>query len=150
MYKAIIEIPKGSSRRIHHKYDKSCFHDFGPLVEKIPINKGKIPINYGYLKNYFNKKEKDELDVLVFSKKKFETGDKVYVNPIAILKREDGDDKVVAVDKTFKETKDFDDIPEKELITRFFSHHHRISSVLNKKDTTSYLKKIRNHKKLIR
>ncbi len=145
MYKAVIEMPKGSKRRIHHKYDKSNFHDFGPLADKIPVNNGIMPVNYGYLPNYFNKKENDEIDVLIFSNKKLKTSETIYVNPIATLIREDGDDKVVAVDKTIKEIKQWHDISEKEreLIIRFFSYHHKILSIQNKKVTINNIKKMR-------
>ena len=56
--KAIIEIPKGSDRRIHMRNDGSGFEDFGPIKEKIPINDGIMPVAYGYIENAINKKEK--------------------------------------------------------------------------------------------
>ena len=47
--KVIIEIPKGDDRRRHLKWDKSGFVDLGPIIEKIPVNGGIMPVDYGYI-----------------------------------------------------------------------------------------------------
>jgi len=66
---ATIEIPKGSDRRIHMSYDKSGFVDLGPIKDQIPVNEGVTPVCYGYIDGTLNKKEGDEVDVIVFSNK---------------------------------------------------------------------------------
>lgn len=52
---AIIEMGKGSTRRIHKAYDSDTFVDLGLLSEKIPYNDGMMPIHYGYIQNLINK-----------------------------------------------------------------------------------------------
>ena len=64
--KAIIEIPKGDNRRRHLKSDKSGFVDLGPITNVIPVNDGIMPILYGYIPDTLDKKEGDEIDVLIF------------------------------------------------------------------------------------
>ncbi|MEK7463228.1 MAG: inorganic diphosphatase [Patescibacteria group bacterium] len=130
--KAIIEIPKGDDRRRHLKYDRSGFIDLGPTKDVIPVNNGIMPIHYGFIpKTTSNTKEGDEIDIMVLSNKKFEVGQEIEVESIALINREDNDDKVVAVDETMKAIKKWDDIPkdERELITSFFSYHHKFRSI---------------------
>ena len=143
MYKAIIEMPKGDSRRRHMSYTKNGFIDLGPIKDVIPINGGIMPIHYGYIENTLNKKEGDEVDVLIFSEREFSVGDKIAIIPIALLRRDDGDDKIVAVEEGDANIKSWEDVPEKEkkVIISFFGHHHEITSVENKKKTTEYIKK---------
>jgi inorganic pyrophosphatase len=126
-YEAIIEIPKGSDRRIHMKYDRSGFDDFGPIKEKIPISDGVMPVFYGYIENAVNKIEKDNVDVIIFSNKSYETGDKVEVEIIGLLNREDGDHKIIAIDDSVS-YKDFSEIPlnERKLILDYFGYKHAI------------------------
>ena len=129
--KAIIEIPKGDDRRRHVKSDKSGFVDLGPTKNVIPVNDGIMPIHYGYIPETLNEKEGDEIDVLVLSNSKMRIGQEVEVRPIALIRREDGDDKIVAVDESMKELEKWGDIPESErrLIEDFFSYHHKFSSI---------------------
>ena len=81
-------------------FDGSGFVDLGPIREQIPINNGIMPVAYGYLKDVINKKEKDNIDVLVFSNRDFSTGDEIEVIPFAVIKRSDEDHKVLAHDDT--------------------------------------------------
>ncbi len=126
-YRAIIEIPKGSDRRIHMKYDGSGFEDFGPIKEKIPVNDGVMPIAYGYIENTINKTEKDNVDIIVFSDREYKTGEKVEVEIIGLLNREDGDHKIIATDDSVFYT-DFYEVPqqERDLILEYFSYNHKI------------------------
>lgn len=142
--KAIIEIPKGDNRRRHLKADKSGFVDLGPIKNVIPVNGGIMPIHYGYIPETLNKKEGDEIDVLIFSDKKLDVGQEVEVQPIAIILREDGDDKVVAIDET-QFTKEWNDIPEemRKLISDFFSYHHKIVSIESGEKAIQYIKRNR-------
>lgn len=126
-YKAIIEIPKGSDRRIHMQSDGSGFKDFGPIKERIPVNDGIMPVAYGYIENAINKTEWDNVDVIVFSNNHFDTGDSVVVEVIGLLRREDGDHKVVATDESVSYANIADILEEDmDLILRYFGHTHRI------------------------
>jgi inorganic pyrophosphatase len=141
--KAIIEIPKGDDRRRHLKFDKSGFIDLGPTKDVIPVNDGIMPVHYGYIPGTLNEKEGDEIDVLVLSNKSTEVGLTIEVEPIALIKREDHDDKIVATDETMISIKNWEDVPEKErdLIQSFFSHHHKIILIEDSKSAKKYIKK---------
>jgi inorganic pyrophosphatase len=140
--KAIIEIPKGDDRRRHMKYDKSGFIDLGPTKDVIPVNEGIMPVHYGYISETLNEKEGDEIDILIFSKNTTEVGQEIEFEPIALIKRDDGDDKVVAVDKTMGEIKEWNDISKEErtLIESFFSYHHKFLSIENGEISKKYIK----------
>lgn len=139
--KVIIEIPKGDDRRRHAKYDKSGFVDLGPTKNVIPVNDGIMPIHYGYIPETLNEKEGDEIDVLVLSNKILEVGQEIEVEPIALIRREDDDDKIVAVDETMKNIKGWIEIPgnERELIEKFFSYHHKFRSIEDAKAAKQYI-----------
>ncbi len=129
--KVIIEIPKGDDRRRHIMPDKSGFVDLGPIKDVIPVNLGVMPIHYGYIPETLNKKEGDEIDIVVFSSNDFKVGQEVEVEPIALIRRDDGDDKVVAVDESMKSFQKWTDAPEAErkLIEDFFGYHHKFVSI---------------------
>lgn len=129
--KAIIEIPKGDDRRRHLKYDKSGFVDLGPIKDVIPVNEGIMPVHYGYIPGTLNEKEGDEIDILVLSNDVLTVGQEVEVRPVALIKRADGDDKVVAVDESRPAIKSWADIPDEErsLIESFFSYHHKFLAI---------------------
>lgn len=151
--KAIIEIPKGDDRRRHIKYDKSGFIDLGPTKDVIPVNDGIMPIHYGYIPETLNEKEGDEIDVLILSEKILEVGQEINVEPIALIRREDEDDKIVATDETTKMIREWSDISEKEreLIEKFFSYHHKFRSIENAETEKLYIEdtyeKFRNKNK---
>ena len=123
------------------KYDKSGFEDFGPIKEKIPVNDGVMPVSYGFIADTHTK-ENDEVDVLVFSHQEFKTGDEVEVEVIGIIKRADGDDKVLAVDNSRPEIKSWPDIAEAErqLITDFFSYQHPFLVIEGRVEAENYIK----------
>lgn len=139
----IIEIPKGDDRRRHIKYDKSGFIDLGPIKETISVNNGIMPIHYGYIPETLNEIEGDEIDILVLSSKVCTVGEKIEVEPIALLRREDGDDKIVAVDETMRSIKSWNDIPhtERELIQSFFTYYHKFISFENATVAKEYIEK---------
>lgn len=140
--KAIIEIPKGDSRRRHVKYDKSGFIDLGLTRDIIPVNDGIMPVHYGFIPETLNENEGDEIDVLVLSDKKLEVGQEIEVEAIVLIKRADGDDKIVAVDETKKLIKKWNDIAENErdLIEKFFSYHHEFLAIENASFAKKYIK----------
>ena len=74
------------------------------------MNNGIMPVHYGYIPNTLNKKEGDEIDVLVLSSDTLKVGQEIEVNPIALMRRADEDDKVVAVDSTQESIKSWQDI----------------------------------------
>ena len=138
-YLAIIEIPKGSDRRIHMRYDGSGFEDFGPIKEKIPVNDGIMPVHYGYIIGTINRKEKDNVDVIILSERKYETGDEVNIKVVGIINRDDGDDKIIAIDDSVG-YQDFGEVLEKErcLITDYFGYSHKIM-IGNREEALVYL-----------
>lgn len=137
----MIEIPKGDNRRWHMKPDKSGFIDLGPIKDIIPVNEGIMPIHYGYIPETLNENEGDEIDILVLSDKALKVGQEIDVEPIALIRRADGDDKVVAVDENRKLVKGWDEVTqgEKELIEKFFSYHHRFLSIENHEVARKYI-----------
>lgn len=139
--KAIIEIPRGDNRRRHIKNNKSGFIDLGPIRDIIPINAGIMPIHYGFIPETLNEKEGDEIDVLVLSDRVLKVGQEVLIEPIALIKREDGDDKIVAIDETRKSIKQWADIEksERDLIEKFFSYHHRFLSIKDVEFAREYI-----------
>lgn len=139
--KAIIEIPKGDNRRRHIKYDKSGFIDLGPIKDVIPVNDGVIPVHYGYIPRTLNEKEGDEIDILVLSDNILEVGQEIEVEPIALINREDGDDKIIATDETKKSVKRWVDVAEDErkMIESFFSYHHRFKSIEDAESARQYV-----------
>lgn len=141
MYKAIIEIPKGCSRRIHLRFDKTGFIDLGEIKEKIPINNGVMPVDYGFIEGTKNPFEDDDIDVIILSNNIFKTGDTVKIKPIGLLRRDDNDDKVLAVDKTVK-MENWDEVPEEQqqLILDFFGYNHKILEVGDSIEGNNYIK----------
>jgi inorganic pyrophosphatase len=139
-YKAVVEIPKGCDKRIHLSYDGISFIDLGLIKEEIPINEGVMPICYGYIENIINEIEKDNLDVIIFSNKPYKTKDKIDIDIIGMINREDGDHKVIAVDNSVS-IKDFDDIDQEErnLILEYFGYKSKITSIDNRDKTLEYI-----------
>lgn len=129
--KAIIEIPKGDNRRRHIKKDKTGFIDLGPLKEVIPVNDGVMMAHYGYIPDTFNKSDEDEVDVIILSDRKAEVGEEIEIKPIAVMMREDGDNKVIAVDSTRSSIKSWNDVStiEKDFLEKFVGFHHRVRSI---------------------
>lgn len=138
-YTAVVEIPKGSDRRIHMAYDGSGFIDLGLIKDRIPVHDGIMPVAYGYLPNYINHEEKDNVDVLIFSRNEFKTGDEVEVEVFGIVIREDEDHKVLARDTSFS-VGSFNELDDKQLLLDYFGFKSKISSVEDKEWTESYLK----------
>ncbi len=130
---ATIEIPKGGDRRIHMSYDKSGFVDLGPIKEHITLNDGVMPVHYGYIEGTINEKDGDEIDVIVFSKNEYKTGDKVEIEILGILTREDGDHKVIARDGSVSDSV-FEELPtpERELILGYLGFKSPIVSIETK------------------
>ncbi len=136
-------MPKGDDRRRHLNYEKTGIIDLGPIKDVIPVNDGIMPVNYGYIKNTRNATEGDEIDILIISEKPLVVGDEIEIYPIALLRRADGDDKIVAVDIENSPIKKWNDIPkeERELLLSYFGYHHKIVSIEDGEAADLYIKK---------
>lgn len=139
-YTAVVEIPKGSDRRIHMSYDNLGFIDLGPISSQIPVNNGEMPVCYGYIEGTINKDEKDNVDAIIFSSRPHNTGDTLDVEIIGMLTRADGDHKVIAIDDSTA-IKNFADIESKErsLILEYFGFKSKINSIDSREKAMSYL-----------
>ena len=130
-YKAFIEIPKDDDRRRHKKYDSNELIDLGPIKDLIPVNDGKMPVSYGFIIGTKNLDEEkpEELDVLVFSSKKLDVGEVLDVYPIALITREDGDHKIIAISTDLNMKWNDVDEKEKSLIFEYFGYKSKIKSI---------------------
>ncbi|TAL50490.1 hypothetical protein EPN81_02670 [Patescibacteria group bacterium] len=139
-YLAVVEIPKGSDRRVHLSYDGSGFKDFGPIKERIPVNEGVMPVHYGYIKNVINPVENDNVDVIIFSNAAYETGDETNVEIIGMLTRKDGDHKLIAADESIV-LAHFSEVPaqDKNLLLEYFGYKSEIVSIDSREDALAYL-----------
>ena len=139
-FKAIIESPKGDDRRRHFDKKKNRVIDLEPLKDVIPINNGITPVSYGFIKNTRCEADGDEIDVLLVSHNKLKIGEEVEIYPIALILRADGDDKIVAVNESTKRKyKSWDDLPNKDLIEKFFSYHYKFLSIEDSKKAYQYI-----------
>lgn len=141
--RAVIEIPKGDDRRRHLKTDKTGFVDLGPIKNTIPVNGGIMPVHYGYISGTFNVSDGDEIDVLILSYVDLRVGQEIEVDPIAMIMREDGDDKVVAVDGSRKYLSKWGDVEafERDLIEKFFGYHYKFLSIEDAEFAMQYIHK---------
>lgn len=143
---AHIEIPKGSDRRTYLSRDKSGYVDLGPIKDAIPINGGVMPIHYGFIIGTINKEEQsewpEELDVLVYSDTSFKQGDLVTIEPIALMRREDKDDKIVATVIGEPEPAHWEGIPnaERELLTDYFGYKSKVIKIEGKEAALDLIK----------
>jgi inorganic pyrophosphatase len=117
--------------------------DFGPINEKIGVNGGRMPVDYGFLPGTFNEKEGDEINALALSAKKLNVGQVLAVEPIVLLLRDDGDDKIIAVDQALAGIKKWEDIDPvlREKIIKFFSFRHKISLIKGSVEAESYIER---------
>ena len=140
MINIVIEIPKGDNRRRHLKYDKSGFIDLGPIKEKIPVNDGIMPVHYGYIPGTQNMAEKDEVDALLISEKTFRVGEEITIRAIALLRREDVDDKIVAVEPDAQGlTWDDVDAVTRKIVVDFFGYTSKIISIESSETAVQYI-----------
>ena len=142
MFQATIEMPEGDTRRRHMAHDKSGIVDLGVLKDKVPVNDGVMPINYGFIPHTKNPAEGDELDVIIFSEQKIEVGEVVEFEVIGLLRRSDGDDKVIGVDiRNASTMENWEQIspPLQNLILEFFAHIAPITKIESKELAQKYI-----------
>ncbi|MBI3631355.1 MAG: inorganic diphosphatase [Candidatus Staskawiczbacteria bacterium] len=122
-------------------YNKSGFIDLGPIKDRIPVNDGVMPVDYGFIEGTFNKDDGDEVDVIVFSEKSYKTGDKIEINIVGMLTRADGDNKIIAHDNSL-ENFVFDQLPEleKQVILDYMGYIAQITSIDNGESALAYVK----------
>ncbi len=139
--KAIIEMPKGDTRRRHLASDKHGIIDLGLLRDSVPVHGGVMPVHYGYLPGTRNHDEGDEIDVLIYSPDAMAIGQEADVRPIALFRRGDKDDKVVAVRASDQIISSWEDIPktERDLLEQFFGYHHKIVAIENAEAARRYV-----------
>ena len=142
-YLVTVEMPLGCDRRIHLAFDKSGFVDCGPIIDKITVNGGRTPVNYGYLLGVINHEEgdnKEYVDALVISNKVYETGDSIMCTPFAMFTRQDGDTKVLVTDGSINAV-EFTDLPaeQQQLLRDFYGTNSPIVSVESADKTSEYL-----------
>lgn len=146
-YIATIEIPRNSDRRIHkgnQPHNMGIFEDFGPLIDKIKANDGKMPLAYGFINDTtstdISYEYADEIDVMVFSNREFKTEGSVEVFPFAMMVRQDGDYKVLAHDDTVSYNS-FDEVPieMQKILMDFNGFKLPIVEIKDKEATILYL-----------
>jgi inorganic pyrophosphatase len=105
----VIEDPRGST--VRHHWDERT----GRWIEKLhPHSATPWPANYGYIPGTFNPSDNDDLDVLVLSRDPLATGSEITVRVIGLLRRPDGDDKILGVlvgDPEYGDTTSLNDVP---------------------------------------
>ncbi len=124
---AVIEIPQGSN--VKYELDKESGAIF---VDRFLFTPMFYPANYGFIPNTLAE-DGDPIDILVISRQPVIPGSVIRCRPIGVLIMEDEsgkDEKVLAVpvdklDLTFKNVKEFSDLPEATLneIKHFFEHY---------------------------
>lgn len=140
-YTVTIEIPRGSNRRIHMSHDKSGFIDLGSIKDQIPVNEGIMPCHYGYINQTLNEDDGDEIDVIILSKRSYNTGDKVDIEILGMITRQDGDNKIIARDNSETDSV-FDKLSETDrvLILDYFGYKSPITSIDTKAEALEYCK----------
>lgn len=115
--------------------------ELGLIKDVIPVNDGVSPVNYGYIPGTHNSGDDDELDAIVITDEVYAVGQEVSVLPIALLRRADHDDKIIAVPEGEKEINTWEDISEKEreVIMKFYSYHHPITAIENASKARQYI-----------
>lgn len=110
---AVIEDPVGST--VRHVFDK-CTGSWRTFPH--PLARRPWPANYGYLLHTYNPSDDDALDVIVLASQPLPTGSEVLVRPVGLLRRRNGDDKVLAVlcsDPHYREIQTLQEVPPEDL-----------------------------------
>jgi inorganic pyrophosphatase len=88
----VIEDPRGSTVRHHWDAESRRW-----VIKRHPKSMDPWPANYGFVPGTFNPADGDDLDILVLSVDKLQTGAKVNARVVGVLQRPDGDDKILSV-----------------------------------------------------
>jgi GNAT superfamily N-acetyltransferase len=56
-----------------------------------------VPVNYGYAPRYLNPVDGDSLDVIVLDDRRMEVGESLVCRPVGVVRKPDGDDKLIVV-----------------------------------------------------
>lgn len=130
----LIEMPKGEPRRIHLDYTRRFYVNLGLTERVIKINKGKMPIAYGFVIGTITR-EGDELDALVYSKKRFRIGSRAKIRPFASLRIKNGDNKIIGTDNSVSVT-EWKQIPKKQrdLLIKYFGYKSPVIKIGGRED----------------
>lgn len=110
---AIIEDPRGSTVRHHWDPGQERW-----TAKPHPRTAEPWPASYGYLPGTWNPADEDDLDVLVLARDPLETGSQVTIRAVGLLRRPDGDDKILGVlvgDTAYGHIERLQDVPDAEI-----------------------------------
>jgi inorganic pyrophosphatase len=143
-YEILIEMPEGETRRLHIAWSRAHWINQGPIRDTIPVNGGAMPIAYGFVigtRVSEGPGKVDELDALVYSRRKFSVGERTRARPIASIRLENGDHKVVFADDTVKAER-WADIPEakRKLVLEYFGYKSRVEGVGDREDALELIR----------
>lgn len=134
---AVIEIPMGSS--VKYEFDKATGHLMVDRFQSMPI---AAPANYGSFPRTLAA-DGDPLDAVVLSRHAVQAGAFLRVRPVGVIRTVDGehkDDKILvvpvsAIDPTFDEVRDLNDIPrlERERLAAYFRVYKQLPAALEGK-----------------
>jgi len=89
---AVVEDPRGATQR--HVWDDAA----GTWrTYQHPHATRPWPTSYGFLPGTWNPADQDALDVMILATSPLPTGTRLRVRPVGLLRRPDGDDKILAV-----------------------------------------------------
>lgn len=109
----VIEDPRGSTVR-HHWDDQQARW----VTKPHPFSSEPWPASYGYIPGTWNPTDDDDLDVLVLSRDPLDTGTEARVRAVGLLRRPDGDDKILGVvvdDPDYGSIQRFNDVPADQI-----------------------------------
>lgn len=84
-----IERPRGTCEGWHWNRGDGCFE----VTEHYDL---PVPVNYGLAPDWINPADGDELDVIILDDRRMRVGDVIEAVPTGVLKRKDGDHKLLA------------------------------------------------------
>ncbi|MDI3341470.1 MAG: inorganic diphosphatase [Sphaerobacter sp.] len=110
---AVVEDPRGAT----------CRHAWDPArgswrVYRHPHAVSPWPANYGFLPGTWNPADGDALDAIILATAALPTGTRLWVRPVGLLRRPDGDHKVLAVavdDPAYADVRWLADVPKADL-----------------------------------
>ncbi|MDW7981648.1 MAG: inorganic diphosphatase [Thermomicrobium sp.] len=109
----MIEDPAGSTVRHVYDAESETWRTF-----RHPLARRPWPANYGFLLRTYNPSDGDALDVIVLASEPLPTGTRLRVRPVGLLRRANGDDKVLAVacsDRRYGACRRLTDLPATEI-----------------------------------
>lgn len=110
---AVVEDPRGATER--HVWDEVA----GTWrTYQHPHATRPWPASYGFLQETWNPVDQDPLDVIILATPPLPTGTCLRVRPVGLLRRPDGDDKILAVaidDPAYADVRWLAEVPHSDL-----------------------------------